>query len=386
MVFEFTSPTRLVFGEGAFARLGEVAAALGRRALLVTGSRALTVSGHVDRARELLAAAGVDSVVYSRIPPNPTAEAVDAGAAMARDAGCDLVVGLGGGSAMDAAKAIAVVAAHDLPARRFLEPDAEGNVAQPTASTLPVVCVTSTSGTSSELTPFAVVTVSDTREKRAIRSPAIQPRVAIEDPELTYSAPPNVTAATGVDVLCHALEAYVSATAQPLTDLLAAEAIRLVGEYLPRAVADGSDTEARRQMMLANAYAGYGLANCGVTIMHAMEHPVSGHYPQVAHGAGLATFLRPWVRLVGPREPAKLAHVTALLGCGPDGTVAAAESALDCLLQTVGMDLRLRDLGVADTSLETMAADTLRYMGLAAGRTPGGVTAADVLELYESAY
>lgn len=384
MVFEFSSATRLVFGEGVFERLGTEAAALGRRALIVTSARAMRASGHLDRARALLDKAGVACAVFDRIPPNPTDGIVDEGAALAREYEADLVIGLGGGSAMDAGKAIAICARHETPCRRFLEPDAAGNKAAVTAATLPVLCVTSTAGTASELTPFAVITVTATRDKSAIRSPHIQPRVSLDDPELTYSVPANISAATGVDVLCHAMEAFLNLNAGPLTDLLALEAVRLVGRYLPRVVADGSDREARRQMLLANCYAGYGLANAGATIMHALEHPVSGHYPAVAHGAGLAACVLPWARKMAAVAPDRL----ALVGAALDGEASAdgAVAALGALLRAVGMDLRLRELGVAEDNLERMAADSCRYMALAVDKTPGRLTCGDVLELLEEAY
>jgi alcohol dehydrogenase len=390
MGFEFSSPTRLIFGEGVFARLGEQAARFGKKALLVTGRRALLDSGHVSRAEELLAAAGVACVLYNQIPPNPTIEIIDAGAELARAAGCDLVIGLGGGSSMDSAKALAIATAHGRPIRMFMEA-AGADRLTPGPQTLPVICVPSTAGTSSELTPFAVLTIPETCEKAAIRSEYIQARVALSDPELTYSAPPAVTAATGIDVLCHALEAYVSENAQPITDLMACEAVRLVGQYLPRIYRDGSDIEGRRMLLLSNTYAGYGLANCGATIMHGMEHPVSGHYPQVAHGAGLAAMIPAWATLLEQRVPEKFARIAVLLGAADSSmevnkAAALAAPALHALLQTVGLDQRLRNLGVAEELLEKMAADTCRYMGATLPRTPGGLTPEDVLALLQAAY
>jgi len=390
MLFEFRAATRLVFGEGTFGQIGQRASQYGSKVLLVTGRTALLQSGHVQRATELLAAAGAAVELFAQIPSNPTADIVDQGAAVARAAQCDLVVGLGGGSAMDAAKAIAVCAGLERPVRDFMVADAEGHKVLPDARTLPVICVTSTAGTSSELTPFAVLTLPETNEKSAIRSEFIQPRVAIEDPELTYSAPPLVTATTGIDVLCHALESYVSLKGTPVTDLMSQEAIRLVGQHLPCAFADGSDVLARQQLMLANTFAGYGLACCGATIMHGMEHPVSGYYPEVAHGAGLAAMLRPWARKLWPQMPSHFARVTQLLTgeCPSDTDDAAsrAESAIGALLQQVGLDLRLRDLGVDPANLPAMAQDTCRYMAGAVSNTPGDLTCEDVLELLESAY
>lgn len=389
MLFEFRAAARLVFGEGTFDQIGSRSAAFGQKALLVTGKSALIKSGHVERATALLAAAGVQTELFAQVSANPTAEIVDAGAAAARAAGCDLVIGLGGGSAMDAAKAIACCAGMGKVVRDFMIADADGNKLQPDASTLPVIAVTSTAGTSSELTPFAVITIPEIREKSAIRSDFILPQVAIEDPELTYSAPADVTAATGIDVLCHACEAYVSVKGTPVTDVMCQEAIRLVGKYLPLAVADGRNQEARRQMMLANTFAGYGLASCGATVMHAMEHPVSAHYPVVAHGAGLAAMLKPWARTLWPQRPEAFARITELLTgerlADIEEAAARAESALADLLEQVGLNVKLRDLGVSAADLETMAEDACRYMGGAVANTPGELGCGDVLELLQAA-
>jgi alcohol dehydrogenase class IV len=214
--------------------------------------------------------------------------------------------------------------------------------------------------------------------------------VAIDDPELTYSAPPAVTAATGIDVLCHAVEAYVSIKATPVTDAMSQEAIRLVGKYLPIAVVDGKNSEARAQMMLANAFAGFGLACCGATIMHGLEHPVSGHYPEVAHGAGLAAMLKPWARKLWSHMPEKFARITELLTeeCLADVEDAAARAgdAIEGLLEQVGLNVQLRDLGVEETNLPTMAADTCRYMAGAVTSTPGELCAEEVLELLQAAF
>lgn len=391
MNFTFSAPGRLIFGEGTFRLLGEQAAGLGRRALLVTGRTALVASGHVQQALDLLAAAGVSGVTFCETPANPTVEIAERGGNVARTEGCDVIIGLGGGSAMDCAKAIAVCATHDRPLRAFLEPGSDGLKATPGPQTLPIIAVTSTAGTSSELTPFAVITVSDTKEKSAMVGDPILPRVAIADPELTYSAPPEVTAATGIDVLCHAVEGIVSTAAQPLTTLLAREAVRLVGEWLPVAYSEGSHREARRQMMQANIYAGYVLAHCGGSVMHALEHPVSGHYPHIAHGAGLAALLLPWARLVAAKSPELVAPIAHALSPAARSlsTVEAAREAevqIGQLLQAVNLRLRLRDLGVVGDDLEMLAGEAWRYMGKAVAKTPGELSCEELLELLEAAY
>ena len=367
--FDYYNPVRLLFGEGAFKRLGECVLPAERHALLVTGRGSARKLGYLQQALDMLRAADLDVTVFDEIPPNPTDEIVDRGGALARDHQCDLVIGLGGGSAMDAAKGIAVAATHDFPIREFLVADAAGNKRLPTDKTLPILCVTTTAGTSSELTPFAVITTVDATQKSAIGDPHCYARVGICDPELTYAVPAEVTAATGVDILCHAVEGYVSTKAGPLTDHAAEQAIALVGQYLPRIMADLEDKDARHHLSLANVFAGVPLSNCGANIMHGLEHPVSAHHPDVAHGAGLASLLVAYARTCHGVAPAKFARISALLG-GPEDPASAAE-AFETLLQTVGLNIGLSSLGVTPDLLETLADDALRYMGGAISNTPG---------------
>ncbi len=382
--FDYYNPVRLLFGVGAFNRLGECLQAGERQVLLVTGQTAARRHGYLDRAIVMLHATGAEVTVYDAVPSNPTDEVVEAGGRLAGEEGCELVIGLGGGSAMDAAKAIAVAATHDFPLREFVVAGPDGDKRVPTDATLPVACVTTTAGTSSELTPFAVITTSAGREKAAIASPLICPRTAICDPELTYGVPPPTTASTGVDVLCHAVEGYISTVANPLTDRAAEQAIRLVGAYLPRAVANPADHEARYHMSLANVFAGITLAACGGTIMHALEHPVSAHYPAVAHGEGLAALLVAYGQTCWEALPAKFARVSVLLG-GSDDAAAAGET-FSRLLDSVGMSRTLSQLGVAQSLLGRLADDALRYMRGALGHTPGSPDRECLLRLLEHSF
>ena len=384
MNFEYFNPVRLVFGPGAFGRLGECVDDLGERALLVTGRAAAHKHGFVDRAMAMFADHGVEAMLYDAIPPNPTDAIIDEGGRLPSESGRDVIVGLGGGSAMDAAKAIAVAATHDGPICGFLMPDRDGSKRVPTDATLPIVCVTTTSGTSSELTPFAVVTVESSHEKNAIADSHMYARIGICDPELTYPLPPRITAATAVDVLCHAVEGYISTVAQPLTDRAVEEAIRLVGLYLQRAVEDGGDEEARYHMSLANVFAGVALSNCGATIMHALEHPVSAHYPEVSHGEGLAALLIAYAETYWQAMPQRFARVSVLLG-GPDDATGAAH-VLRRLLDGVDMNVKLSDLGVAEEMLERLADDASRYMGRALGKTPGATGREALIELLRASY
>lgn len=362
----FYNPVRLLSGEGCFSQLGEQAATYGRRALIVTGRQAMQRTGWLPRAVDLLQENGVTATVFQGARPNPTAQGCREAGALAREQNCDLVIGLGGGSAMDTAKAAAVVATHDQDLTDFLQADPEGHKRKPTEATLPILCVTSTAGTSSQLTPYAVISAEEIQVKTALAGEALFPRVAFCDPELAYSVPSRVTAATGMDVLCHSLEAYFSRGASPVTDLCAERAIALVAEYLPRAVAEGSDQEARWAMTRADIFAGYALSNCGGTIIHALEHPLSCYYPELPHGEGLAALMPAYAHIFSEQAPGHFARMAQLLGAPvaglrPEEAARRLEPALVELLKKVGLRLTLTELGVEPERLETVVADTLGY-------------------------
>lgn len=386
--FEFHNPVRLRFGAGAFDETGRSTADYGSRAMLVTGGSSARSSGLLDRAVALLEEAGAGCTVFDRIMPNPTDEIVDEGGELARSEGVDVIVALGGGSPMDAAKGIAISATHDAPIREFLK---VGDRLQATEATLPLVCVTTTSGTSSELTPFAVITTVSATMKSAIRSDYIFPKVAIVDPETTLTCPAGVTANTGADVLAHAMEGYFSTEASALTDIFAERAIGLVGRWLPKAVADCEDPQAREKMALANVYAGYVLSNCGASVMHALEHPISALYPEVAHGAGLAVMMVAYAEHYWDRDPLKFGRIAQLLGRGVQGapveqSAEFAADALRSLLSSIGLDIGLDDLGVGRDEIERIVDDALHYMGGAVEKTPADLTRDDLIRLLEDSF
>ncbi len=389
--FLYRLPPRLIFGRGRLAELGEHTAPLGRRALLVTGRQAARAAGFTDRAIASLQAAGVETVLFEKALPNPTVANAEAGAKLARAEQCDVVVGLGGGSAMDCAKAIAVGATHDEPLWDFIIAPPGQEKTPATAATLPIVCVPTTAGTASELTPFAVLTNAETKDKAALFSDYIFARVALSDPELTYSVPPDVTANTGLDVFAHAVESYISTVAHPITEACTQEAIRLVALHLRRAVADGSEKEAREQMLIANTLAGFGLSNTGANIMHALEHPLSAHDDSIAHGGGLSALMRAYFPFVAEAAPQKVRRVAELLGEDVTGLSEAdacsrAHEALRKLIADVGAPARLRDLGVDRAMFPTYAEDALRYMAGALGKCPRPADREDLIRYLEAAY
>jgi alcohol dehydrogenase class IV len=274
MRFEFATATRIVFGEGALAEVPAAARELGTRALLVTGR---------SRERAALPAAATFAV-----EGEPTVDVVRRGVEAARETGADLVIALGGGSAIDAGKAIAALAANDGDVLDYLEVIGK---AQPLERpSTPFIAIPTTAGTGSEVTRNAVLASAEHRVKASLRSPLMLPRLAVVDPELTYSLPPAITASTGLDALTQLIEPYVSVRANAMTDAVCLEGMRRAAGALARAWRDGSDREARRDMALGSLFGGMALANAGLGVVHGFAAPVGGMFP-APHGAVCAALL-----------------------------------------------------------------------------------------------
>ncbi|MBO9309430.1 MAG: iron-containing alcohol dehydrogenase [Chloroflexi bacterium] len=281
--FEFMTAGRIVFGDGILRELPSLAEPFGERALVVTG-------GNVRRAApvlELLESASIACEVFS-VSGEPTVQAACDGATKARAFRAQLVIGVGGGSALDAAKAIAALATNQGDPLDYLEVVGK---AQPLINApLPYIAIPTTAGTGSEATRNAVLTVEAQRMKVSLRSPLMLPRVALLDPSLTHSLPPQVTASSGLDALTQLIEPFISRRANPMTDALCREGIASVAWALPRAYADGSDAEARRAMACASLFSGIALANAGLGVVHGFAAPIGGMFG-APHGMICASLL-----------------------------------------------------------------------------------------------
>jgi alcohol dehydrogenase class IV len=276
--FEFATATRIVFGEGTAATLPELARSFGTRVLVVTGASP-------ERAASIIAM--LQAETFS-VPGEPTVELVREGARRALDAASDLVVSIGGGSAIDAGKAIAAMATNGGEPLEFLEVVGKGRaLANPP---LPFIAIPTTAGTGSEVTRNAVLGSTEHGVKASLRSPLMLPRVALVDPELTYGLPPTVTAYTGLDALTQLIEPYVSARANPMTDALCVDGMGRAAGALRRAYHDGRDREARREMALASLFGGLALANSGLGVVHGFASPLGGEW-KAPHGALCAALL-----------------------------------------------------------------------------------------------
>jgi len=301
MNFEFATATRIVFGPGRMVEAGPIAAGWGRRVLLVRGSAA----GRSDRLVQILRNAGVE-VLHHPVVREPTLDDAHAGADVAREAGVQGIIAFGGGSVLDAGKAIAALATNPGPPLRFVEVIGE---AQPlNADPLPVLAIPTTAGTGAEVTRNAVLASPKHQVKVSLRSPRMLPRVALVDPDLTLDLPPALTASTGLDAITQLLEALVSVRGNPLTELLCRDGLVRAVSALPRAFSHGDDRAARADMALAALYGGLALANAGLGAVHGFAGPIGGRFP-AAHGAVCAALL----------APVTAANLEALQRRDPDG-------------------------------------------------------------------
>ncbi len=285
MLFEFATATRIVFGPGTARRLPELAAAFGRRVLVVTGTGADRHAGLLDA----LTAAGLQ-LTHFRIAGEPTTDEATTGAELARACEAELVLGLGGGSVIDAGKAIAALARQPAGLMEYLEVIGRGRALD--APPLPFLAAPTTAGTGAEVTRNAVLASPTHRLKASLRHASMLPALALVDPELALACPPAVTAASGMDALTQCLEAFVSCRAQPLTDALCREGIRRAAASLGRAVADGRDLAARSDLALAALFSGLALANAGLGAVHGFAAPLGGRH-HAPHGAVCAALLAP---------------------------------------------------------------------------------------------
>ena len=283
MRFEFISPPRIVFGTGSLREAAPAARAFGRHAFVVTGRD----PSRPARLLEQLAHEKILATTFA-LQSEPTTADITAATARARDAGCDLVIGIGGGSALDAAKAISALLTNDGELLDYLE--VVGRGAPLTRAAAPCITIPTTAGTGAEVTRNAVLASSEHRVKVSLRSPLLLPRLALVDPELTHDLPPALTASTGLDALTQLIEPYVSCRANPYTDALCLDGLRRAAPALRRAFHDGSDTAARADLSLAALYSGLALANAGLGAVHGFAGPIGGTFP-APHGAVCAALL-----------------------------------------------------------------------------------------------
>lgn len=281
MTFNYNLPVNLVFGRGRVAEIGSIAVTYGKKALIVTGTGSTKKSGLLDRVIGYLIEAGLEYVVFDQVSQNPLTTTAEEGDKIARSEGCDVVIGLGGGSIMDCAKGIAFLAKNTGDISDYIYGKLKSEEA------LPIILVPTTCGTGSEGNGFAVLTNPDNGDKKSLRCNAIIAKASIIDSELMETMPKSILASVGFDALCHCMEAYISKTGQPITELLSLQGIKLIGENLISLYKGSTSPEAWDAVTWASTIGGMVINNAGVTLPHGMEHPASG-LRDIVHGKGLA--------------------------------------------------------------------------------------------------
>ena len=379
--FTLFNAGRIVAGAGSLARLSELAAEFKAGRVLIVSDKGVAAAGLVEPARQALAAAGLAVTVIDNTPPEPEVRDVDAVMDAARAAGgVDLVVGIGGGSAMDVAKIVAVLLAHPVSLRDLL------NKAPIPARGLPSVMVPTTAGTGSEATPNSIILVPEDELKVGIVSPLLMPDVVILDPLLTLSLPAHVTASTGMDALTHAIECYCSKKGNPFSDLYGLEAIRLIARSLRRAHDDGRDVQARADMLLGAFYGGACIATSSTTAVHALAYPLGGKY-RIPHGLSNAILLPFVMEFNLEGNEARFAAMAHAMGLKVDGMAdrAAGERFIAELVDLnadLGIKSTLRDKGVAEADLDGLVEGAAKVTRLL-DNNPRPMSRSDMRTIYE---
>jgi alcohol dehydrogenase class IV len=382
--FTFNSTQSIIAGEGAASRIGEIAKpVLGGRVLLVT-DKGLRALGILDAALKSLEASGVAVAIFDEVEADPPEANIHAAAAAVREHRATGVLGLGGGSPMDVAKVAALLAGGGEALGQVY------GVGLAKGPRLPLVLVPTTAGTGSEVTPIAIITTGEA-EKKGIVSPLLLPDLAILDAELTLGLPPSVTAATGIDAMVHAIEAYASKSANnnPISRGLARQALQLLGGNIREATFNGGNREARGNMLLGSLLAGQAFANSPVAAVHALAYPIGGHY-HVPHGLSNALVLPHVLRFNLPAASGPYAEIAAdafpaLSGTPWENRAEAFVEALAGLSRELGVPQRLRDVGIAEDALPMLARDAMKQTRLLVNN-PCEVTEADALAIYHAAF
>ncbi len=354
MTTTFYIPTKIISGTGGFGQLGKEAAQVGKKALLVTGKHSMRKSGLLDRAVAELNKCGVEVTVFDQAEPNPRSSTVDEGAQVVREKALNLVIALGGGSAIDASKGIVVAAIGGEPVWHYIETHEKVRGEYPKLITVPTVAASG-----SESNCGAVITNWETHDKCVLSDLCAYPVVSIVDPELTLTLPAKPTAQGAIDIFCHLVEPYITAGhPQVLTDGILETAMKMVVDNLPRVLKKLDDLEARSQLSWASTVACSAFADLGggdgAMTMHGIEHPLSGMY-DMAHGDGLAALLPFWLRSLSDVRGSRLDKLARSVFEEVDG-VAAVEG----WLQATGMNLKLRMLGVEKAKLGDLAVNAIR--------------------------
>lgn len=384
-IFSMHIPTRILFGCGELKKLATEKMP-GKKALIVISSgTSMRKYGYLGNVERYLKENGVDSVVFDKILPNPTKQHVMEAAELCRKEGCDMVVGLGGGSSIDSAKAIAIMACNEGDYWDYI-PDGSGK-GRAVERALPIIAIPTTAGTGTEADPWAVITNEEVHEKIGFGSPLTYPAISIIDPELMVSIPPQLTAFQGFDAFFHAAEGFIANCATPISDLFALEAIRLLYKYLPVTVKDGRNLKARAKVAWASTLAGMVESTSCCISEHSMEHAMSAYYPQLPHGAGLIAISEAYFETFRNdcmKRYMKMAD--AMLEAKSNRPSDFIDALVRMQKECDVYELKLSDWGLKEEDFPKMVQNARATMGSLFTLDPRPLTDEEVLDIYRKSY
>lgn len=388
--FSFFEPTKVIFGAGTLNQLHEQTMPGKKAMIVISDGKSTIANGYLDRTEAELDQAGVPCEVFNKVNANPEKKIVEEGARFAREKDCDFVVALGGGSVLDAAKIMAMLAPQDTDDLWDYAGGITGKGLTPEKDPLPWIAIPTTSGTGSEVDANGVVTNEETNEKLGLgRLDSLFARIAIVDPELTYSVPPKFTAFQGFDALFHSLECYLGKNACKTSDMVARTAIEHVGKYLARAVKDGRDKEAREGMSYASMLGGYAMISSGCAGEHGMEHAMSAFYPNLPHGAGLIMISKEYYQHFIELHCCDDKFIKMAKYLGKEDADKAEDflTALMDLQKACGMDmLKMSDYGIKKEDAVRMAENALATSGRLLQMDPVPMSREQIIEIYQKSW
>ncbi|ADK16634.1 MULTISPECIES: iron-containing alcohol dehydrogenase [Clostridium] len=376
----FQCPKKIIYGKDTVNFIGSEAAVFGNKAMIVTGKHSSKKTGALDKVYYSLKDQGIDPVIFNKVESDPSVITVREGVKAGKKEKVDFIVALGGGSAMDAAKAISMAIGNggDILDYEKVQPKTYG---------IPIIAVPTTAGTGSEVSKFSIITDTERKIKMLISSNFIIPEVAILDPLLTMMMPPQVTAATGMDAFTHAIEAYISKAAQPMSDTFAIKAIKIISSNISRSVLKG-DIEAREKMLLGQMYAGLAFSNASTALVHSMSRPLGAYY-KVPHGMANAILLTEVMKFNRASCAERFKVIAEAMGENVEGksvreaSLIAVDTIKSIFLET-GLPVSLKEVGVDKDNFRKMAEDAMESKTTALN--PRKPTVEQLVEIYEKIY
>lgn len=391
MKFNYYVPTKILFGPG---KLNELASEKlpGKKALIViTAGKSVKENGYLSRLEKILTDKGIGYAVFDKILPNPIKTHVMEGAELARKENCDFVIGLGGGSSIDSAKSIAIMAKNPGDYWDYIFGGSGKGMPIPNGA-LPIVAITTTAGTGTEADPWTVITKEDTNEKIGFGCEFTFPVLSVVDPELMLTVPKELTAYQGFDALFHSTEGYIAKIATPISDVYALKSIELIAKYLPICVKDGNNIEARTQVALANTLSGFVESTSSCTSEHSMEHALSANHTKLPHGAGLIMLSEAYYTFFASKAPERFIAMAKAMGVNVDALPEeerpmAFVKALVKLQEECGVrNLKMSSYGIDKEEIPALAENARSTMGGLFQVDPYSLSLEETIEIMNNAY